>query len=107
MDIYSKNGSLLYSVPVTSNAKYVRELAGDCYVQLSWYAPYGTTLEVGTYIEYNGVKYTLLDTYTPRMDTEAAWLFEPQFKPQEMAWGKIPFFFYNDDSKESDRTLTS
>lgn len=107
MNIYKKDGSLLLSVPVTSNAKYVRELAGDCYILLSWYAPYGTPLDAGTYIEHNGVKYALLDTYTPRMDTEASWLYEPQFKPQEMAWSKIPFFFYNGDSRESDWTLTS
>ena len=107
MNIYKKDGSLLLSVPVTSNAKYVRELAGDCYILLSWYAPYGTPLDAGTYIEHNGVKYALLDTYTPRMNTEASWLYEPQFKPQEMAWSKIPFFFYNGDSRESDWTLTS
>ena len=107
MNIYNKDGSLLLSVPVTSNAKYVRELAGDCYILLSWYAPYGTPLDAGTYIEHNGAKYALLDTYTPRMNTEASWLYEPQFKPQEMAWSKIPFFFYNGDSRESDWTLTS
>lgn len=110
MKIICPKASLEFDVPVTSAAKWVRELMSSDYVQLSWSEGESRKLPSGSYIKYKGVKYTLTDDYQPKMETAGAWLYEPQFHSPESMWSKVPFFLYslNGESytKEIDWSLT-
>lgn len=77
------------------------------YIQLSWNSDSSETLPIGSYIEYNGEKYSLIEPYSPSQKNETEFVYTPQFKSRVMSWGKKPFFFYSGESKEPDWTLTS
>lgn len=112
IDIKDIQGNILLSVPITEECERVEELMKSDYVQLSWNSDSRKELPVGSYIEYNGEKLSLLEPYKPEQKDELEFTYKPQFQSRIMAWGKVPFFFYtyNTDetilSKEPDWTLT-
>lgn len=102
-----------FDVPLNDSCKWVRELMSSDYIQLSWKDIKGDYLPTGTYIEYEGNRYILLDDYYPKRDNETSWSYEPKFESLIMALSKVPFFFYNYDdsgniiSREIDWSLTA
>ncbi|MCG4768523.1 tail fiber domain-containing protein [Bacteroides nordii] len=81
------------------------------YIQLSWSSDNSDTIPAGSYIEYKGEKYSLLEPYSPKQKDEAEFIYQPQFQSKIMIWGKTPFFMYTytDDvitNREPDWSLT-
>lgn len=111
IDIKDIKGSVILSVPITQSSQRVEELMVSDYIQLSWNSHSNEELPVGSYIEYNGERFSLLEPYKPTQKNEVEYTYTPQFKSKIMRWGKMPFFFYSEYngivSKEPDWTLTS
>lgn len=111
IDIRSIDGELLLSVPITQSCERIEELMKSDYVQLSWSSDENIVIPVGSYIEYKGEKFSLLEPYTPEQKDELEFEYRPQFQSNIMIWGKTPFFLYtqteNGISKETDWVLTN
>ena len=111
IDIKDIYGNILLSVPVTEECERVEELMKSDYIQLSWNSGSNATLPIGSYIEYKGEKFSLLEPYTPEQKDEVEFNYKPQFQSRIMAWGKMPFFMYTYvngkiTSREPDWSLT-
>ena len=112
IDIYSVSGKLLASPLLGSDAERVEELMANDYVQLAWQSDSGEILPAGTYVMYEGERFSLLDPYEPEQKDEAEWSYRPQFQSRVMGWGKVPFFHYvysaptTISAREPDWTLT-
>ena len=100
-------GNKLLLVPITQSCQKVEELMAADYIQLSWNSDLSDELPLGTYIEHNGERYSLLEPYKPTQKDESDYTYTPKFESRVRAWGKKPFFFYSGESKEPDWTLTS
>lgn len=107
IDIKDIQGNIILSVPVTESAQKVEELMSNDYIQLSWNSDSSDSISLGSYIEYEGERYSLIEPYTPSQKNEVEFVYTPQFKSRVMAWGKKPFFFYSGESREPDWALTS
>ena len=104
-------GDIFLSVPITEDCAKVEELMKDCSIKLYWRSADKFTIPVGSYIEHNGVKYTLLSPYSPAQSDEVTYEYAPVFSHPVMRWAYIPFFFYTYSngelvSKEPDWSLT-
>lgn len=113
IDIKSTAGEVLLSVPVLQGAVSHEELMASDYVQLEWNSVDGGVLPAGTYIEYEGERYSLLSPYHPTMQNEAAYRYTPQFHSRIIRWQKIivPVYTYNENgvsvkSRELDWSFT-
>lgn len=105
------SGNIILSVPISQECEHVEELMKSDYIQLSWSSDNSDTISAGSYIEYKGEKYSLLDPYSPEQKDEAEFTYQPQFQSKIMIWGKTPFFMYTyaDDvitNREPDWSLT-
>lgn len=107
INIKDIQGNIILSVPITESAQKVEELMSNDYIQLSWNSDSSNSLPLGSYIEHEGERYSLIEPYTPSQKNEVEFVYTPQFKSRVMAWGKKPFFFYSGESREPDWTLTS
>ena len=83
------------------------------YIQLSWNSDTGETMPAGSYIEYNGEIYRLLEPYFPSMENEAKYIYSPKFQSRIMVWNKqiTPIYTYEQDgstvkSREMDWAFT-
>lgn len=111
IDIKDIQGNILLSVSLSESCERVEELMKADYVQLEWNSDSCAILPVGTYIDYKGEKYSLLDPYMPEQKSELEFTYTPQFQSKIMLWGKTPFFMYTytDNkvtNKEPDWSLT-
>lgn len=111
IDIKDISENILLSVSISEGCERVEELMKADYVQLSWNSDCCTVFPVGSYIEYKGERFSLLDPYTPEQKDELEFTYTPQFQSRIMSWGKIPFFMYTytDDvitNREPDWSLT-
>lgn len=113
IEIRSITGEVLLSVPVLKDAVSHEELMTSDYVQLSWDSEKGDVLPMGSYIEYDGERYSLLEPYHPTRQNEVVYKYAPQFQSRIMRWQKIivPVYTYNEDgvtvkSRELDWTFT-
>lgn len=113
IDIKSTAGEVLLSVPILQGAVSHEELMASDYVQLEWNSVDGGVLPAGTYIEYEGERYSLLSPYHPTMQNEAAFRYTPQFHSRIIRWQKIivPVYTYNENgvsvkSRELDWSFT-
>lgn len=93
MNIYDIKGNKKLSVLVTRQAKHEQELMKSDFVQLSWHSNTKTDLEVGSFIVPfdDGVKYRILDPYTPKQEKENHFAYTPQFHHPIMVLDRIPF----------------
>jgi hypothetical protein len=80
MDIFSPQDNKLFSAPVTQEAERVQELMKSDYIKLSWRDNIKKALPVGSYINYDGIKFSLLDEYTPNEVSESEFKYEPEFQ---------------------------
>lgn len=99
IDIKNIGGSILFSVLPDESAVFHEELMTSDYVQLSWDSDVYKVIPAGTYIEYDGEKYKLLDNYTPSQQDECTYQYTPQFQSRIMNWGKqiTPIYTYAED----------
>lgn len=107
INIKDIQGNIILSVSITESAQKVEELMSNDYIQLSWNSDSSNSLPLGSYIEHEGERYSLIEPYTPSQKNEVEFVYTPQFKSRVMAWGKKPFFFYSGESREPDWALTS
>ena len=94
MDIKDIQGNIILSVSVSRECEHVEELMKSDYIQLSWNSSSRDILPAGSYIEYKGEKYSLLEPYSPTQKDELEFTYQPQFQSKIMIWGKTPFFMY-------------
>ena len=97
--IHSLDGKVLLSVLITEEALFHEELMTSDYVMLSWNSDIGMALLLGSYIIYNGEKYSLLEEYNPERTDEYEYRFSPQFHSRIMGWQKqpVPLYTYGED----------
>lgn len=94
MDVRNIKGDLLVSVPITSDAVIHEELMTSDYIALSWNSDSGDSLPVGTFVEYDGERYSLLEPYAPTMTNENEYRYSPQFHSRIAVWDKQPACVY-------------
>lgn len=107
MNIYRPNKDLLVEgVPVTSSAIHVQELMQADYIRLSWSASEYQELPIGSYIEYECVKFATLQVYKPSMRSEAEYYYEVDFHHPFMRLQYTPCLFKtrNAEGKEVQET---
>ena len=99
IDIKDISGKILFSVQKNDETVFVEELMSSDYIRLSWHSDKGDSIPVSSYIEYDGEKYRLLETYTPQMENEAEYVYSPKFDSRVIAWGKqiVPVYTYGTD----------
>lgn len=99
IDIKDISGKTLFSIQENENTVFVEELMSSDYIRLSWHSDKGESIPVSSYIEYDGEKYRLLETYTPQMENEAEYVYSPKFDSRVIAWGKqiVPVYTYGAD----------
>ena len=102
MEIYGLNGNLLLNPPTTQDAVHVEELMRSDYVRLSWNDTSKVKLPVGAYVMLDGVKYSLLDEYTPQSVSECSFKYEPEFQHPYMALGRMPLPYYGKDANNQE-----
>lgn len=103
MDIKDIQGNIILSVSISQECEHVEELMKSGYIQLSWNSNSKDVLPAGSYIEYKGEKYSLLEPYSPTQEDEVEFTYQPQFQSKIMIWGKTPFFMYT----YADNTITN
>ena len=111
MEIKDIQGNILIDAIVTQSAVKTEELMKQDSVTLSWNSISDEVLPLGSYIEHNGVRYSLLEPYNPEQRDEATFEYKPVFHHPIMRLGKALFFFYTYSdgiivSKELDWSLT-
>lgn len=108
MDIhYTHNGTdITLSVPVTANAVHEEELMKSDHIRLSFDGAEGIEFPLDAYIIpfSDGVRYSLLEPYSPEQKSEEHWHYEPLFQHPKMYLGKVPFVFPTKDSDNKDIT---
>lgn len=98
MVIYDIHGSKLMDAILTEGAGLERELGKTDVVKLSWNSDCKKTLPVGSYIVpfSDGLKYRLLDDYTPSEDSTSV-KYEPVFNHPLAVLSRIPFLYDTTD----------
>lgn len=93
INIYSADGTILKTVPVTSAAEHVEEMMKSNYVRLQWSDVTGAALPVGAYIIYDEKHYTLFEEYHPTQKDELEYSYEPQFQHPMMILAYTPCLY--------------
>lgn len=94
IDIKNISGELLMTVPILQDAVVHEELMVSDYIALAWSSESGEELAIGTYIEHDGERYSLIEPYVPTMVSEAEYRYAPQFHSRTAAWAKQPACVY-------------
>lgn len=98
MTIYNINGTKLLDAILTEGGEHEEELGKTNLVRLSWNSDKKVTLPAGAYIiPFNdGLKYRLLDTYTPSEDSKQ-FKYAPEFHHPLMILSRMPFLYSTTD----------
>ena len=107
IDIKDISGKILKSVIETADCKKYEELMSLCYISLSWDDENNIQLPAGSYIEYNGEKYRLIEPYDPSFKDESAFQYTPKFYDKIALWSKKPLFLVTDTGEETDWSMTA
>ena len=102
MVIYDINDSKIFEAPLTESAEHEEELGKSNLVRLSWQSDIKITLPVGAYIVPfdDGIKYRLLDPYTPNEDA-TAFKYTPEFQHPLMWLSRVPFLYDTTDADKN------
>ncbi len=111
IDIKNTEGAVILSVSIASDGVITTELMKQDNITLSWRSVVNNVIPLGSYIEYEGERYSLLEPYSPIQISEVEYEYNPVFHSRIMRWQHMPFFHYNKVggeivSKEPDWTLT-
>ena len=107
IDIKDISGKILKSVIETTDCKKYEELMSLCYISLSWNDENNIQLPAGSYIEYNGEKYRLIEPYDPSFKDESTFQYTPKFYDKIALWSKKPLFLVTDTGEETDWSMTA
>lgn len=107
INIKDISGKILKSVIETADCKKYEELMSLCYISLSWDDENNIQLPAGSYIEYNGEKYRLLEPYDPSFKDESTFQYTPKFYDKIALWSKKPLFLVTDTGEETDWSMTA
>lgn len=94
IDVKTIGGEQLMSVPILQDAVIHEELMVSSYIALAWSSEEGVELPVGTFIEFEGERYSLYEPYAPTMVNEGEYRYNPRFYSREEAWSKQPACVY-------------
>ena len=97
--IYRPNGEEFKTLP--QKGIYRKELMKEHYVQIEFTDRF-KKLEAGSYIEFKGAKYTLLEPYVPRSIDEVYCKYTLKFESEFMALKKYPMLYIEKGIEESD-----
>lgn len=102
MVIYDINDSKIFEASLTESAEHEEELGKSNLIRLSWQSDIKTTLPVGAYIVPfdDGIKYRLLDPYTPNEDA-TAFKYTPEFQHPLMWLSRVPFLYDTTDADKN------
>lgn len=102
MVIYDINGSKIIDAALTSGAEHEEELGKSNLVRLSWQSEIKITLPAGAYIIPfdDGLKYRLLNAYTPNEDN-TAFKYAPEFNHPLMWLSRVPFLYDTTDADKN------
>lgn len=107
IDIKDISGKILKSVIETADCKKYEELMSLCYISLSWDDENNIQLPAGSYIEYNGEKYRLIEPYDPSFKDESTFQYTPKFYDKIALWSKKPLFLVTDTGEETDWSMNA
>ena len=102
MVIYDINDNKIFEAPLTESAEHEEELGKSNLIRLSWQSDVKITLPVGAYIVPfdDGIKYRLLDPYTPNEDA-TAFKYTPEFNHPLMWLSRVPFLYDTTDADKN------
>ena len=102
MVIYDINGNKIIDATLTSGAEHEEELGKSNLVRLSWQSELKVTLPAGAYITPfdDGLKYRLLNAYTPNEDN-TAFKYTPEFQHPLMWLSRVPFLYDTTDADKN------
>ena len=102
MVIYDINGNKIIDATLTSGAEHEEELGKSNLVRLSWQSELKVTLPAGAYIIPfdDGLKYRLLNAYTPTEDN-TAFKYTPEFNHPLMWLSRVPFLYDTTDAEKN------
>ena len=102
MVIYDINGNKIIDASLTSGAEHEEELGKSNLVRLSWQSEIKITLPAGAYIIPfdDGLKYRLLNAYTPNEDN-TAFKYTPEFNHPLMWLSRVPFLYDTTDADKN------
>ncbi len=102
MVIYDINGNKIFDASLTSGAEHEQELGKTDLVRLSWQSDIKVTLPAGAYIVPfgDGLKYRLLNSYTPTEDI-TAFKYSPEFQHPLMWLSRVPFLYDTTDAEKN------
>jgi hypothetical protein len=106
IEVKDISGSVIKSVMETDDKECI-ELMSLCYVQLSWNDVEYKQIAAGTYIDFHGKRYRLLDSYEPEYIDEGSYRYTPKFYDKTAGWSKKPLFLVTDTGEETDWGLTA
>ena len=99
MDIYGIDGQpIIRNLKLNADCRHEEEMMKSNFVKLSFRHSKKRTLPVGANILVDGIRYVLLDPYTPTQQTENRFLYEPEFQHPIMWLGKLPFIHKQGDT---------
>ena len=102
MVIYDINDSKIFEASLTESAEHEEELGKSNLIRLSWQSDIKITLPVGAYIVPfdDGIKYRLLDPYTPNEDA-TVFKYTPEFNHPLMWLSRVPFLYDTTDADKN------
>lgn len=103
MVIYDIHNSKILDATLTEGAEHEQELGRSDLVRLSWQSDVKLTLPAGAYIIPfdDGLKYRLLNAYTPTED-DKAFKYTPEFQHPLMWLSRVPFLYIEGDLKQQE-----
>lgn len=104
--IYKANGTQFKSVKETVGAKLTEALMDMRYVTLSWDDIDNTTIDAGSYIEYQGERFWTKEPYKPTQVNEQKFTYTPKFYDKTSLWSTQPFFLVTETGVETDFQFT-
>jgi hypothetical protein len=102
MDIYSISGRIILQVEYTQDSNHEEEMMKSNFVKVVFNLGNKIILPVGAYVVLDGIKYSLLDQYTPTQKGEDLFYYEPEFQSPEMVLGRVPLVLHTKDINGND-----
>ena len=102
MIIYDIHNNKILDATLTEGAEHEQELGRSDLVRLSWQCEFYITLPAGAYIIpfEDGLKYRLLNAYTPTED-DKAFKYTPEFQHPLMWLSRVPFLYDTTDADKN------
>ena len=102
MVIYDIHNNKIFDATLTEGAEHEQELGRSDLIRLSWQSDIKLTLPAGAYIIPfdDGLKYRLLNAYTPTEDN-TAFKYTPEFQHPLMWLSRVPFLYDTTDADKN------